>query len=50
MRLEWVAAFVGIRIQRNVDGLKELLLKVAATTYFLGFLAAVEAALMKLSY
>ena len=37
-------------LQRNVDGLKELLLKIVATTYFLGFLAAVEAALMKLSY
>jgi hypothetical protein len=37
-------------LQRNEDGLKELLLKVAATTYFLSFLAAVEVALAKLSY
>jgi hypothetical protein len=37
-------------LQRNEDGMKELLLKVAATTYFLSFLVAVEVALAKLSY
>ena len=37
-------------VKRKEDGLKEPLLKAAATTYFLSFLAAVEVALAKVSY